>query len=282
MSKRTPELHYFNAHCSTDIPYFCHFSSSGASLHCHVDFYEFCLVVSGSYKHIYDGNETQVGIGHLMMFAPGQSHELIESAPNSHHYSLIVKEDFFREYCEQHIEHAEIVCSHPYSEIKLSSVQFAYISQLVSSVTYTISPDRFPTVNYLLYTLIFTCFETLPNTPSNSTKIYAVDLLQRLNNYQILNIDVKDMYADYPISQSALIHDFKTLTGYTIVQYRNLKRMEYAANLLAEANYSITDISSILNISCPGYFSEQFRKIYGMNPKQYQILHQNTKQKQKK
>lgn len=282
MPKRTPELHYFSAHCSTDIPYFCHFSSSGAFLHCHVDFYEFCLVVSGSYKHIYDGTETQVGIGHLMMFAPGQSHELIESAPNSHHYSLIVKEDFFREYCEQHIENAEIVCSHPYSEIKLSSVQFAYISQLVSSITYTISPDRFPTANYLLYTLIFTCFETLPNTPSNSTKIYAVDLLQRLNNYQILNIDVKDMYADYPISQSALIHDFKALTGYTIVQYRNLKRMEYAANLLADANYSITDISSILNISCPGYFSEQFRKIYGMNPKQYQILHQNTNHTPKK
>lgn len=279
MLKQEPEMHYFNSHCSADVPYFCHFSAQGAALHCHVDFYEFCLVVSGSYTHIYNDVETNVDIGNLMMFAPGQSHELRDAAPNSHHYSLIVKEEFFREFCTQHISNDERLYTQPYTEKKLSSAQFAYISQLISSITYTISPDRFPTANYLLYTLIFSCFETLSSTPANSTKIYAVDLLQRLNNYQILNIDVKEMYADYPISQSALIHDFKNLTGYTIVQYRNLKRMEYAANLLTEANYSITDISSILNISCPGYFSEQFKKVYGMNPKQYQILHAKNKVK---
>lgn len=279
MTSINPEMHYFDFHCSTDIPYFCHFSSSGASSHCHADFYEFCLIVSGSYKNVYNNVETICEIGHLLLFAPGESHELTAMAPNSHHYSLIVRESYFQKYCEQHLEHATQICATPFTSKKLSGVQFAYISQLTSSITYSTSSKRVEIVNHLLSTLLFACFEALPDSTANSTKIYAVDLLQRLNNYHILNIDVKQMYADYPISQSALINDFKNLTGYTIVQYRNLKRMEYAANLLAEANYSVTDISSILNISCPGYFSEQFKKVYGMSPKQYQLLHHSQREK---
>lgn len=277
MANSTPEMHYFHLHCSADIPFFCHFSSVGSVYHYHADFYEFCLIVSGSYKNIYCNQESHCDIGQLLFFAPGQSHELNADSPNSHHYAFIVKESYFREYCKKHLDQAEQICSTSFIAKKLSGSQFAYISQLTSSIAYSISTERFPIANHLLSTLAFACFETLPDTTANSNKIYAVDLLQRLNNYQILNIDVKNMYADYPISQSVLISDFKNLTGYTIVQYRNLKRMEYAANLLSEANYSVTDIASMLNISCPGYFSEQFKKIYGMSPKQYQILQHSNK-----
>lgn len=277
MANNFPEMHYFDLHCSTEIPFFCHFSSTGAAYHCHADFYELCLVVSGSYKNIYHGIESICEIGQLLLFAPGQSHELTTVTQNSHHYALIIRESYFREYCKKHLDNAEQVCSTPFLSKKLSGVQFAYISQLTSSITYSTSAKSIALVDHLLSNLLFACFESIPDTTANSTKIYAVDLLQRLNNYQILNIDVKEMYADYPISQSALINDFRNLTGYTIVQYRNLKRMEYAATLLAEANYSVTDISSILNISCPGYFSEQFKKVYGMSPKQYQLLKHASK-----
>ena len=78
------------------------------------------------------------------------------------------------------------------------------------------------------------------------------------------------MYAYYPLSQTALINDFKKLTGYTIVQYRNIKRMEYAADFLIKSNYSVTAIANTLNISSLGYFSQQFKKQFGLTPTEYQ------------
>lgn len=90
------------------------------------------------------------------------------------------------------------------------------------------------------------------------------------------------MYAFYPLSQTALINDFKKLTGYTIVQYRNIKRMEYAADYLVKSNYSVTAIANALNISSLGYFSQQFKKQFGMTPTEYQRLHQKKSVKPKK
>ena len=84
------------------------------------------------------------------------------------------------------------------------------------------------------------------------------------------------MYNDYPVSSTTLIRDFKKLTGKTIVQYRNAKRMEYAAQLLEEENYPITMIANMLNISSLGYFSKQFQSYYGMTPKQYQLRYRKN------
>lgn len=89
------------------------------------------------------------------------------------------------------------------------------------------------------------------------------------------------MYAYYPLSQTALINDFKKLTGYTIVQYRNIKRMEYVADSLVKSNYSVTAIANTLNISSLGYFSQQFKKQFGMTPTEYQQQHQAQKERPK-
>lgn len=279
MPIKKPIMNHFSSHCSYDTPFFCHYGTKGLDLHCHVDFYEFCIVVGGSYKHVCDGTQTLCKTGHLLFFSPGESHSLIANDPHSYHYSFIVRESFFLDFCKKHKHNAEQILSTPFIIKKASGVQFAYLSQLASSLVYSISQEYLPTMEHFLSNIIFACFENVPDTTAKSSKIYAVDLFQRLNNYETLDIDVTQLYKDYPLSRTALIGDFKELTGYTIVQYRNIKRIEYAAHLLTEANYSVTDIISMLNISGLGYFSKQFKKQYGMTPKQYQLLHHTDKRK---
>ena len=132
-------------------------------------------------------------------------------------------------------------------------------------------------MEHFISTLIFTCFESLPNTIAKSSRIYAVDLFQRLNNFETLDMNVTSMYKEFPLSKSELTKDFKELTGYTLVEYRNIKRMEYAAQLLTETDYSVTDIVGILNLSSTGYLSKQFKKQYGVTPKQYQSMYLSQK-----
>ena len=279
MATKKIMINHFTNHCTYDVPFFCHYSTRGLDWHCHADFYEFCMIVGGSYKHTCDNTHSVCQTGHLLFFSPGESHSLIATDSHSYHYSLIVRQSFFSEYCRKHQYNAEQILSTPFATKKLQGVQFAYLSQLASSLVYSISQESLPTMEHFLSTLLYACFENMPDTTAKSSKIYAVDLFQRLNNYEVLDVDITQLYKDYPLSRTALISDFKELTGHTIVQYRNLKRMEYAAHLLSEANYSVTDIITMLNLSGLGYFSKQFRKLYGMTPKQYQLLHHTDKRK---
>ena len=268
----------FRHHCPSDLPFFCNFGSVGSDFHRHVDFYEFCIIVSGSYRHIHHREETIFDLGQLLFFSPGETHALFDLGPSSHHYSFIVEEHYFQQYVSKHIDYAEQVFNTPYLICKLPSLEFAYLTHLTSIIVRSASTDRLPIADHLLSNLLFSCFAAQLEPISNAVQIYAVDLLRRFDSYHELNTDINTLYEDYPVSPTTLIHDFKELTGQTIVQYRNAKRIEYAAQLLKEENYPTAMIANMLNISSLGYFSNQFKKQYGMTPKQYQILYRKNRQ----
>lgn len=271
MKNQKPTMNTLHSHCISDIAYFCNFGSEGSPYHCHVDFYEFCLVVSGSYHHSYLGVETELELGDFIFFRPGESHDFTANSSDSTHYSVIIKDSYFQEYCKRHMDNAEHIFSTPFVQKRVASSEFAYLIHLASAIVRSASADRLPIVNQFLSNALFFCFETMPNATDNTVHIYAVDLLKIFDSYQMLDNEVSNIYNAYPISAKTLISDFKKLTGYTIVEYRNIKRMEYAAHLLREENYSVTTIANILHISSLGYFAKQFRKQYGITPKEYQM-----------
>lgn len=276
---RVQDFHY---HCNYDTPFFCNYGHKGLEMHCHLDFYEFCIIVSGSYEHIYNNKKDTCKTGTLMFFSPGETHSLIEASPNSYHYSFIVKREFFENFCKQHQHNSAEILSTPSCIKKTTGVLFTYICQLASHLTYTANQSLLPLVNSFLFNILFACFDTMPIATADMNKIYAVDLSQLFNSYMGLDEDISNLCKNFPISRTALIQDFKDLTGYTIVQYRNIKRMEYAAHLLLEANYSISDICNMLNIENPSHFSKQFKKKYGVTPKQYQLQHRSTQSEEQK
>ena len=263
----------FHNYCDIDTPLFCRFHSGGSALHRNVDFYEFCII-TGSYRCLYQGQSTLVQTGTILFFKPGESYALLQSSPNSHHYSFIAKIPFFEEYCKTNLPNYEEILTSAFRETELLGVQFAYLSYLCDTLISTELPEQLLFAKHLFSSIAFSCFCTLPKSfPNFSTNVYAKDLLQRLNSFQFLNKEISEWYDYYPVSQTALINDFRKLTGYTIVQYRNKKRMEHAANMLTNSTYSVTAIANMLNISSLGYFSQQFKKQYGVTPTEYQQLH---------
>lgn len=62
---------------------------------------------------------------------------------------------------------------------------------------------------------------------------------------------------------------FKKETGYTVQAYILKKKMEQAKQLLYTEDCSIAEISEILGIESPSYFSSCFRKATGVTPLQY-------------
>ena len=77
----------------------------------------------------------------------------------------------------------------------------------------------------------------------------------------------------FPVSPTTLIKQFENLTGQTIVQYRNDKRMEYATVLLKDWRMTIIDVANKVGISSPSHFSAEFKKKFGVSPKDYAKQH---------
>ena len=62
---------------------------------------------------------------------------------------------------------------------------------------------------------------------------------------------------------------FKRAMGMSVHQYLLSRRMKACAALLADTDLSVRQIAARVGFSSPSYFSEYFRKAYGMSPQQY-------------
>ena len=63
--------------------------------------------------------------------------------------------------------------------------------------------------------------------------------------------------------------DMKKYYNITVTEYINSLRLNYAANLLVNTNYSLTDIYLECGFSNQTYFSTCFKRTYGMTPTAY-------------
>ncbi len=76
------------------------------------------------------------------------------------------------------------------------------------------------------------------------------------------------------VSQYYLSHLFKSVTGITMLEYRNELRLTKAKNLLIATDQSINEIAQALGFCTAAYFSELFVKSEKISPSEYRKLHQ--------
>ena len=73
------------------------------------------------------------------------------------------------------------------------------------------------------------------------------------------------------VNKFHLVHLFTKEMGISPINYLINKRIDESKNLLVTTNYSIRDISSIVGFSNSSYFSQMFKKIAGISPKDFRL-----------
>ena len=242
--------------------------------HCHADFYEFSLVTKGSFINDYMGKKRQLTKNTLVFFGLGQTHGIYVEEPESVHFSFIIKEKYFTDFCACHFSNHPEMTSTLYVESKLSFDQAEYLNSIVGRMNNTPGEDHTDQLDLFIYNALF--FTFLRHTDKAKTKSddddankYIKDMLHHFDQFDYVNTNVSAIYASYPLSQSTLITQFKRYTGYTIVQYRHIKRMEYAAHMLTVYKCSVTEVAAMIGISSLSYFSKKFKEHFGILPSEY-------------
>ncbi len=90
-----------------------------------------------------------------------------------------------------------------------------------------------------------------------------------IKNIQNPQFDVDMFCSEMAMSRANLFRKLKATTGYSASTFTRHIRIEKAAELLKQKNYSITEIATMTGFSDPNYFSRCFKDIYGIRPSEY-------------
>ena len=101
------------------------------------------------------------------------------------------------------------------------------------------------------------------------------DIVRTIKNY--INDNVREKITLPKIcnslgyGKSYLCKVFKELSGNSICEYANDKKIEYAKRLVRDDNMNFSEISDYLSFDNPQYFSRVFKRITGMTPSEFKL-----------
>ena len=241
--------------------------SIDSCMHKHVDFYELFFVTGGSPCHYYNGQQQNLEKNWLFFFKPGEQHQLYAKPFQSAHFTFFAKTEYFERFFRKNPLFQDVFGEKKCISCKMTDEEFNYIFMLTNSLTHQENEEQ--RISMLLYnTLSILMMHNSTDNRKKETK-YVEDLVAKMNNYTYLTTKIQDIYNEYPVARCTLIQEFKKCTGMTIVQYQKKMKMEYAAQLLLNSGYQITEIAQILEFESLSHFLRIFKEQYGMTPKEY-------------
>lgn len=89
-----------------------------------------------------------------------------------------------------------------------------------------------------------------------------------------LNIDL--ICREVGLSRTNLYRKLKAITELSPVELIRNKRLEIAAKLLLESDYSVSEISTCVGFNSHAYFTQCFKSVYGCSPTEFLIEHKKT------
>ena len=109
----------------------------------------------------------------------------------------------------------------------------------------------------------------MPEMSPNDRKFMdkLVDLMeQNMDNGELV---VDDLVRELAVSRSVFFKKLKTLTGLAPVEFIKEMRIKRAAQLIETGEFNMTQISYMVGINDPRYFSKCFKAQVGMTPTEY-------------
>lgn len=261
----------FPLHFEPYASYKLDYSYEDTPLHTHTDFYEISLITKGSYINAYNGETKCYPKNSLLFWRPGETHALYINEPQSAHCSFILEQDTFMRIFECYHPDKPEIKNTVFAEVMLSSEKAAYLSSIASNAVAGKGNTQEFLQLFLHMALSYLFYEKPKLIENKKPDLNECinDLIIRYESPDFLATPISEVYDMYPICNVTLIAHFKKITGYTIVEYRNIKRMEYSARLLSEQKMSCTQVASLIGISSLSYFSKKFYEYYKIYPNEY-------------
>lgn len=102
---------------------------------------------------------------------------------------------------------------------------------------------------------------------SSSLKVERV--IAYMHQHIQQRVTLPELSAVMQISPFYLSRTFKTITGYSIIEYFNRIKIDKAKELIIEGDKKVKEVAQILGFSDEFYFSRMFKKVEGVSPSEF-------------
>ena len=249
----------------------------GYKSHYH-DGHELIYIEAGEVEVSVSGKEFRAGEGSLLVFSRFEEHSVRVLSAEYRRYTLLISTEISRgseNYAltsilvnrSQGFEHV-VDCGKSSEKIKLLfaaihnesdkkkpmyyKVADSFLMILLSEI-YRIAPHRF-----------------LVGENKNSEMVRRIQ--NRFERDYSSGITIAELASEFHVSPSQLSHVFKSITGYSPIDYLISCRLSAAKNLLAESEKSIKEIVDTCGFSDESNFSRTFKSKTGMTPSEFRRL----------
>ncbi len=231
-------------------------------------FTELFYVVSGEGNFLFRGETYHIKTGDLIIVPPYMEHTE-QSSSDLQYYVIGVEGISFQ-------KKGEPACVQIYCNFQSKTV----VANLLSLMFFEMSNPSYGSDKIcqdLLEILLLWIIRDQHVIPVAFSATYMTKECAQIKDYLDSN------YADHitldtlteltHMNKYYMAHSFSKHTGQSPIQYLNNRRMEAACTLLKDTDYSISSISSTVGFSSQSYFTQAFRKKYGMTPIRYRQVH---------
>lgn len=202
------------------------------------------------------------------------SHEL----RGGFHISIKIRDELFKSICD--ILHPSLYGNLSNGTIPLIIRADAFIAQGIfdfynasflipsSSLTDTECIYKITLINILRFFLQ----QKLLSFPEKSQSPHWInELINDLQAPENFTLSIKEIALKYHYTYTHISRVFKEHTGEKLLHFFQQRKFNYACKLLTETEMPIYEIAYLIGYESPMHFTQIFKKIYTVNPKEYRM-----------
>jgi len=245
-----------------------------APLHWHTH-YEIELTITGSVRHIVNGQVFMTSPGFVSIMTPCDFHQYVDSGCESQ-----IKKLFFEDgYLSPEI--LQLMLTMQVSRcILLDAKDFADVTAMFDELIATCG-DQTPIgrlrvrnlTERLCLTIMDACFRSddtaFANLPERDKTSLLSSVLTYISEHFTEKITLEEAGAVVHLNANYLSHLFSRSLGMTFSQYVKCKRIRYASVLLLTTDDAIDEVAYRSGFSSTSFFNHVFKEQYHMSPFAY-------------
>ena len=246
--------------------------------HGHQD-WELLIVLNDQILHNINGEAHVLTVGKACLIGPKDSHALFYPQRTKNQFqavTLTARDCYVKKLLDTLSPTLyEELCSDPsplYFSLSPNTLE-KYTNMLLNIQTYKneSTPYTERQCNIIFSSLILTLLEQQQHEVSGIPNVLKA-FIRQLNNPLITNEQIKAAQSEMPYSYPQLTRIFKKYMHCTITQYVNKTKLQYAKELLANTDMSLTEITIELHFESTSHFHSLFKKHFNITPAEYRRL----------
>ncbi len=243
------------------------------------EFYEYMLIIKGSYDHMLNGRKERISKGSFILIRPGESHllEQVGEGPVSIISTGITEEEFVKftdvygEVLKRYLFRTEGCETLNLPPEALADIEKDFRALSLQDEEGMLAHLKIITSRLIHFILQH---ELKERDLFENENRYLKNILGRMMTRENLSEGMPALLRLANMSHGNLCRIIRKETGMTPLQYITKLRMEYAANLLVHTDEDVLAISLTVGYDSLSHFISTFKKASGITPKQYRMAKQ--------